>query len=81
MPFYFGNEEDQIETVKVERYRPMITDYFWHEIGDIVVVNKMWFQQDGVTCDTSRGTIDILRGTFAIFHISVMSTGRRDHAI
>lgn len=35
------------------RYREMITDFLWPEIGDMDLVN-VWFQQDSATCDIAN---------------------------
>lgn len=62
-PYFFENDQGETVTVDGERYRRMITDYFWHEIEDIDVEN-MWFQQDGATCHTAGATLDVLRQRF-----------------
>lgn len=62
-PYFFENENGNAVTVNGERYRNMITDFFWHELDDFDL-EDMWFQQDGATCHTSRDTINLLREKF-----------------
>lgn len=45
------------------RYRTMITDYFWPELEDMDLTN-MWFQHDGATSHTAHVTIDLLKSNF-----------------
>lgn len=49
--YFLENDEGQKETVYVERYRGIKTDYFWHEIEHIEM-EDMRFHQDGETCHT-----------------------------
>lgn len=56
-------DQGQSVTVNGERYRRMITNYFWHELEDIAVENK-WFQQDGATCHTAGATLAVLSEKF-----------------
>ena len=62
-PYFFENENGNAVTVNGERYRSMITDYFWDEL-DGFDLSDMWFQQDGATCHTSHETINLLRQKF-----------------
>lgn len=55
----FENDVGKAITVNGERYRTMITDFFWPKLNDINV-DDMWFQQDGATCHTADATINIL---------------------
>lgn len=48
---------------RCERYHAMITGFFRHELRGMDL-SEMWFQQDGVTCHTSRETIALLRQKF-----------------
>ncbi|GFY34182.1 DUF4817 domain-containing protein [Trichonephila clavipes] len=41
----------------------MITNFFIPELNNHDV-QKLWFQQDGVTCHTARARIDLLKDTF-----------------
>ncbi|GFW34264.1 retrovirus-related Pol polyprotein from transposon TNT 1-94 [Trichonephila clavipes] len=50
-------------TVKGDRYRAMITNFFISELNNHDV-QELWFQQDGATCHTARATIDLLKDTF-----------------
>jgi len=63
-PYFFENNEGQTVTVNGERYRSMITEYFWNELEDIDV-EDMSFQEDGATCHTSRATLDVLSKIFS----------------
>ena len=51
-------------TVNGERYRAMLENYLWPELDELDI-NDMWFQQDGVTSDTARVTVDLLKGKFS----------------
>lgn len=62
-PFFFENEGGAAVTVNGERYRAMLTDYFFGEIED-EDLGDIWFQQDGATCHTANATIEILREIF-----------------
>lgn len=50
-------------TINGERYRWMITNFFWPELDDMGT-NDMWFEQDGATCHTAYVTLDILHEQF-----------------
>ena len=50
-------------TVNENRYRTMITDYFWQQLQGMDL-DDMWFQQDGATCHTAHSTIDLLKSEF-----------------
>ena len=45
-PYFLPADEDR--HVTVNRYRSMITEYFWPQLDDM----DMWFQQDGAQCDS-----------------------------
>ncbi|GFW51526.1 transposable element Tc3 transposase [Trichonephila clavipes] len=62
-PNFFKNDEGHNVTVNGDRYRAMITNFFILELNNHDV-QKLWFQQDGVTCHTARATIDLLKHTF-----------------
>lgn len=62
-PYFFENDVGEAITVNGERYRTMITDFFFPKMNDMDV-DDMWFQQDGATCHTSNATIAILNGKF-----------------
>ncbi|GFX20507.1 uncharacterized protein TNCV_3488641 [Trichonephila clavipes] len=47
----------------------MITNFFIPELNNHEV-QELWFQQDGATCHTARGTIDLLKDTFGDLLIS-----------
>ncbi|CAK9827661.1 hypothetical protein ANTRET_LOCUS5336 [Anthophora retusa] len=58
-PFFFENAADQTITVNNARYCDMIIQFFVSKLQDMVV-DDMWFQQDGATCHTARETIQLL---------------------
>ena len=64
-----------------ERYREMMYNLFLHKMQELDL-HDMWFQQDGGTCQTARGTMDLLRGEFGEHFISRSgrSLGRLDLA-
>ncbi|GFY35721.1 DUF4817 domain-containing protein [Trichonephila clavipes] len=62
-PYFFKNDEGHNVTVNGDRYRAMITNFFIPELNNHDV-QKLWFQQDGATCQTARATIDLLKDTF-----------------
>lgn len=68
-PYFFENDDGVSITVNGERYRSMITNFFWHEI-DNMDVEDMWFQQDGATSHTARATMDLLHERFGGMVIS-----------
>ncbi|GFW91925.1 sodium bicarbonate cotransporter 3 [Trichonephila clavipes] len=61
--YFFKNDEGHNVTVNGDRYRAMITNFFIPELNNHDV-QELWFQQDGATCHTARGTIDLLKDTF-----------------
>ncbi|GFY07850.1 hypothetical protein TNCV_4287861 [Trichonephila clavipes] len=56
-PYFFKNDEGHNVTVRGDRYRAMITNFFIPELNNHDV-QELWFQQDGATCHTARATID-----------------------
>ncbi|GFU92722.1 putative DD41D transposase [Trichonephila clavipes] len=62
-PYFFKNDEGHNLTVNGDRYRAMITNFFFPELNNHDV-QELWFQQDGATCHTARATIDLLKDTF-----------------
>lgn len=62
-PYFFVDNQGQHVTVNGERYRSMITDYFWPEL-DGLDITDMWFQQDGATSHTANVTMDLLKSRF-----------------
>lgn len=62
-PYFFRDDQDRHVTVNGNRYRSMITEYFWPELDDMDLDN-MWFQQDGATSHTANVTIDLLKTKF-----------------
>lgn len=68
-PYFFENEAGAAITVNGERYRSMITNFFWPKLDDMDT-DDMWFQQDGATCHTAHATMDILHERFPDMVIS-----------
>ncbi|GFV31783.1 putative DD41D transposase [Trichonephila clavipes] len=62
-PYFFKNDEGHNVTVNGDRYRAMITNFFFPELNN-PDVQELWLQQDGATCHTARATIDLLKDTF-----------------
>ena len=62
-PYFFENEAGAAVSVSGLRYRTVINEFFWTELGDMDVDN-VYLQQDGATCHTSGETIGILRDKF-----------------
>ncbi|GFV71236.1 putative DD41D transposase [Trichonephila clavipes] len=62
-PYFFKNEEGHNVTVKGDRYRAMITNFFIPELNNHDA-QELWFQQDGATCHTAHATIDLLKYMF-----------------
>lgn len=46
-----------------ERYRTITNEYFFRNM-DKIDQGKMWMQEDGGTCHTTNGTIDLLQTRF-----------------
>lgn len=68
-PYFFENDNGVAVTVNGERYRSMITNFFWPEIENMDLDN-MWFQQDDATCHTAHATMDVLHEQFPDMVIS-----------
>lgn len=62
-PFFFENAAGAAVTVNGERYRAMLTDWFFPKIEEEDLEN-IWFQQDGAPCHTANATIDLVRTVF-----------------
>jgi hypothetical protein len=62
-PYFFENEAGNAVTVNGVRYRNMITEFLWPQL-DSVDTEGMWYQQDGATCHTARGTTELLGDKF-----------------
>ena len=61
--YFFENEYSATTTINGDSYRTMVSNFFVPAPNDIVV-NDVWFQQDGASCNTSHVTIDFLRLKF-----------------
>lgn len=55
---FFENDQGQIEIVKDERPRRIITDWFL-ERNSGYNNDGMWCQQDAATCHTSHAMLDV----------------------
>ena len=51
-------------TVNVERYREMLSIFFFRSKMQELYLHDICFQQDSATCHTARVTKDLLRGEF-----------------
>ena len=60
---FFENEAGAAVLVYGLRYRTMINEFLWRELGDMHV-DHVYFQQDGTTCRTDGETIGLLHGKF-----------------
>ncbi|GFU79332.1 putative transposable element [Trichonephila clavipes] len=61
--YFFKNDEGHNVTVNGDRYRAMITNFFFPELNNHDV-QELWYQQDGSTCHTACATIGLLKDTF-----------------
>ena len=59
-PYFLENEAGASVSVNGLRYRTMINEFLWPELGDMDVVD-VYFQRDGATYHTSGETIGLLR--------------------
>ncbi|GFW85833.1 putative transposable element [Trichonephila clavipes] len=63
MESFFKNDEGHNVTVNGDRYRAIITNFFFPELNNHDA-QELWFQQDDAICHTARATIDLLKDTF-----------------
>ncbi|GFU99624.1 transposable element Tc3 transposase [Trichonephila clavipes] len=63
-PYFFKNDEGHNVTVNGDRYRALITNFFFIPKLNNHDVQELWFQQDGATCHIARATVDLLKDTF-----------------
>ena len=63
-PYFFRHDQDRHVTVIGNRYRSMITEYFWPQLDDMDL-EDMWFQQNGATSHTENVTINLLENVFS----------------
>ena len=63
-------------------YVIVTSNFFVPQLEDLPLEN-MWFQQDGATCHTARGTLALLRKHFLgrVISVLVTRTSPRDHVI
>ena len=57
-PYFLRYDQGRHVTVNWNRYRSMITEYYWPQLQDL------WFQQDGATSHTTNVTINLLETKF-----------------
>lgn len=57
---FFKNVTSETVTVNGNRYRKMISEFFWRELNDIHQ-EDMWFQQDGATPHYGSEKIELLK--------------------
>ena len=62
-PYFFRDGQDRHVTVNGNRYRSMITEYFWPQLHDMDL-KDMWFQQDVATSHTTNVIINLLETKF-----------------
>ena len=62
-PFLFENEQGAAVTVRGERHRTTLKEFFFPKIKKDDM-DDIWFQPYGVTCNTDNVTIDLLRTVF-----------------
>ena len=60
---YFFEENGGTVTVNAARYREMISTFFLPKLEQMDIGN-VWFQQDGATAHTARGSMELLREHF-----------------
>ena len=56
MTIFFENEQEEVITVNVDRYRATLNEFLFTKIEEEDIGN-IWFQQDGATCHTSEATL------------------------
>ena len=64
-PYFFRDDQDgncECGTVNENRYRSMITEYFWPQLD--MNLEYMWLQQNGATSHTANVTINLLETKF-----------------
>lgn len=63
-PYFFEDENGRSVTVNTLRYVNMLENFLQPQLARNPVYENMFFQQDGATCHTSRGSITVLRRLF-----------------
>ncbi|GFU80206.1 putative DD41D transposase [Trichonephila clavipes] len=71
-PYFFTNDEGHNVTVNGDRYRAMITNFFFPELNNHDV-QELWFDNMAQRQYTARATIDLLKDTFGDRVISRVS--------
>ena len=62
-PYFIENGDEKAETINVERYHSMFTDFFIPQVEDMDQADT-YFQQNGATCHTTRENMSLLRDHF-----------------
>ena len=62
-PYFFRDDQHRHVTVNRNRYRSMITEYFWPQSDDMDL-EDMWRQQGDATSHTANVTINLLETKF-----------------
>ncbi|CAK9801230.1 Transposable element Tc3 transposase [Anthophora plagiata] len=62
-PFFFEDNAGNTVTTRAEHYQSMLSDFLWPELN-CIDVSDVYFQQDDVTCDTTRENVQLLRSKF-----------------
>ncbi|CAK9817074.1 Transposable element Tc3 transposase [Anthophora quadrimaculata] len=62
-PFFFEDNAGNAVTATAEHYQSMLSDFLWPELNPIDV-SDVYFQQDDVTCHTTRENVQFLRSKF-----------------
>ena len=61
---FFEKAHGTARTLNLQRYRPMLSNYFWRKIEDYNL-EVLWFQQDGATGSKTLSHRDLLQENFA----------------
>ena len=64
MASYYQNASSILWLVSSIRYRETISNFIFLPKLQVLYLHDMWFQQDGVACQTARVTVDLVRGEF-----------------
>ena len=64
-PYFLRDDQDRHVTVNGNRYRSMITEYFWPQLDDMDL-QDMWFQQNVATSHSANVTINLLETKFRV---------------
>lgn len=65
---FFENTEGVAHSVNGDRYRAMMSNFFWATV-DAMDLTNIWFQEDGAMSHTAHETLNLLHGKFEGFVI------------